>query len=210
MFVINICWHMLTLYHHQLPSVTISSTCGIPSCCFKGSHASRPRGGCLWGVRDPPSVCTASQTPANWMKLQSQCVCHCMSLSISFSMNFQIFQMHMIIYIYIFNMVSRRFRLLEVLSRQIGPFIHRRPLLCHASGPHASDLSCVNFSEFDKLSTRTLADLKGLGACLVREAPRLPRLPRLLTSMSQQEATTFCPNSAREYIENICNEKINT
>lgn len=110
-------------------------------------------------------------------------------------MNFQIFQMHMI------HMVSRRFRLLEVLSRQIEPFIHRRPLLCHASGPHASDLSRVNFREFDKLSTRTLDDLKGLGQCLVREAPRLPRLPRLLTSMSQQEATTFAPNSAKEYRE---------
>ena len=174
--------HYITISYHQLPSVppVASPVAAFGEATPLGLEAVVSE---AFGIH--PQCAHLKNIPnsvANWMKkYQSQCVCHCMSLSISFSMNFQIFQMH--IWFIWFQDVSRRFRLLEVLSRQIGPFIHRRPLLCHASGPHASDLS--------------RADLKGLGACLVREAPRLPTLPRLLTSMSQQEATTFSPNSAR-------------
>ena len=191
---------MLTLYHHQLPSVTISSTCGIPSwCCF---WEATPLGleavvSEAFGIHPQCArvfhIQTKLRTEWRCEVAKSMCMENCMSLSsISFSMmNFPIFQMHVIQYGFK--------KIPSIGSAQPTDWtLHSPATSVPLLGPM---LVTWAVSTSVLWSTRTLDNLKGLGACLVREAPRLPRLPRLLTSMSQQEATTFAPNSAREYLQ---------
>ena len=136
----------------ELPTVITCSTCSPVDAAR--SHASRPLGGCLWGVLDPPSVQLTVRCGAHLPK-RTEWSCR---VNVYVIVNIIQYgfpdvpnaKIHMIIIDYIwFYMIHYGFKKIP----SIGSTQPRDWILCSpastpaidASGPHASDLSRVKF-----------------------------------------------------------------